>query len=349
MEINSSLDNVNAYFNENTSPFYLFLIVTPVFLLKAKNDEQYLDIYYYIIQSLCKFSIILSLLIFFSSQGVSGRDETLEAISGNIYVYYLSFINTAIIIIVMASFFSPKVIFFDKKTANLIIIMVAVSTLMSFSRSIAFFFLTAYMLSGVKFKINLNKISFLLIPSVALVLVMPVLQGRTDDINFAIIRTFQNLIFYNSFPFYLGQDLLSKAQIHNGISFGLPGYLLSKIFGFSLASNSFFDNKMLYDFVNLGQSTIYGEINANVTYPTWAVIAVDYGEFSFLIYFLVTSLVAILRLNNFFILSGWLYYRFYILGMMVAPMILRDTIFEFAFVLMVEIYLFRRVRMERYK
>lgn len=349
MELNSSLDNVSSYFNENTFPFYLFFIITPIFLLKIKSDGQYLDLYSSLIQKLCKVSVILSFLIFLSSQGVSGRDETLEAISGNIYVYYLSFINTAIIMIVIASFFSPKVLSIDKKTSNLIIIMVAVSTLMSFSRSIAFFFLTAYLLSGIKFDINLKKIFFLLIPSVALVLVMPVLQGRTDDVNFAIIRTFQNLIFYNSYPFYLGQDLLSKSEIYYGISFGLPGYLISKLFGLGLMSNSFFDNKMMYDFVNLGQSALYGEINANVTYPTWAVVAVDYGEFSFLIYLLVTLLVAFLSFKNLFILASWIYYRFYLVGLMVAPMILRDALFEFVFVLMIELYLFSRTRGVRYK
>lgn len=294
------------------------------------------------IGGVCKLSIMISIFIILLTLPQGSRDEKLEAISGNIVIYYLSFINTAFIIIILSSMFQPYQKKYDDKTLTLIVLAVLFSVFMSYSRSLAFFLVISVLLSGIEISFSKRKLALFIAPFLFLILVMPLFQGRTDDYGFAMVRTLQNLYFYNAFPFYLGESLLYEPEKFHGLSLGYPGYIVSKFFGTPLDSNAFFDQRVLYDFVNLGTSASYGDINANVMYPTWAVVSVDFGVWAFLAYAFTTLIIMILLYNKFTIIGCWLYFRFYVLGFMVSPFILRDTVFEFLIVVLLQFLFYKK-------
>lgn len=330
------------FFNVDTLPFFVSFIITAWLVKRTSsiNKVRSFDVSW--IDLVCKLSIIISIVIIILTIRHQGRDAKLEAISANIILYYLSFINTAIIMIVLSSMFQPYNKEYSGKTTNLILFAVLLAIFMSFSRSLAFFLVVSILISGVKLKLSKKKIAIFISPLILMILMMPLLQGRTDDYMFAMLRTVQNVYFYNAFPFYLGESLLGLPEQYDGLSLGYPGFLIAKSLGLTLDSNAFFDNKVLYDFVKLGTSLTYGDINANVMYPTWAVVSVDFGYISFIVYALVTLTIMALLYNKLTIIGCWLYFRFYILGFMVSPVLLRDTMFELAIVVFLQFFIYRK-------
>lgn len=330
-----------SFFSENTVPFYISFLLTNFVIHKYVPSKVKLSNFEFSwIAPLCNVSIFISLIIIILTLQVSGRDAKLEAISSNLILYYLSFLNTAIIIIVLSSFFQPYKKTLDSKTTKLIFFMVSLAILISYSRSLAFFLIISILVSGVHTSINLKKLILLGLPILTLVLLMPLLQGRTEDGVFAIIRTLQNVFYYNAFPFFLGEHLIERSDIYSGLSLGYGGYLFSNTFNLTLDSNAFFDNKVLYDFIKLGESLLYGDVNANVMYPLWAIVSIDYGPMSFLYYLTLSLTIIALMLCRLTVIASWIYFRCYILGFMVSPFLLRDTIFELVLVLLIQFFLY---------
>lgn len=342
MQESGSLYIDYEFFNADTVPFFLCFMVTSWLIKKTGtfNGVNSFDISW--IDVLCKLSILISVVIIILTLPYQGRDAKLEAVSANIILYYLSFVNTAFIIIILSSMYQPYQKEYTEKTASLIIFAILFAIFMSYSRSLAFFLVISFFTSEIKINLSKKKIFLFIAPFLVMVLIMPLLQGRTDDYIFAMVRTFQNLYFYNAFPFYLGETILRISEQFQGLSLGYPGYIVTKLFGFPLDSNVFFDQKMLYDFVILGTSLIYGDINANVMYPTWAIVSIDFGNMAFLVYLLTTLIIIALLYNKLTIIGCWLYFRFYILGFMVSPVILRDTMFEFAIVILLQFFFYKK-------
>ncbi|MFM5243868.1 hypothetical protein [Aeromonas rivipollensis] len=338
-----SVSNLNIeymFFNANTLPFFFCFCVTSWLIEKNKYIKINKRFELTWVDGLCKLSIAISIFIILATLTKQGRDAKLESISENIVLYYLSFINTAIIMIVLSSMFQPYNKIYGIKTTNLIMLTVVFAVFMSYSRSLAFFLLISCVLSGARLDITLRRLSIFILPVLLVVLMMPILQGRTEDYGFAMLRTIQNVYFYNAFPFYLGEELINSSAHYQGISFGYIGFLLSNILGVPLDSNYFFNEKILYEFIQLGTSLTYGDINANVMYPVWATTAVDFGNLSILFYVTVSIIILTLYYLNLTIMASWIFFRFYVLGFMVSPFLLRDTMFELSVALIVQFFIY---------
>lgn len=285
-----------------------------------------------------KASIILSLMILVVTIPVSGRDAKLEVISSNIILYYINLINSGTLMVLLCSFMQPVKIAVSKKTFIYILCSLVFFSMTNLSRTMVFYFAIAMFLSNVKLAITKRQLVFLCGGLILLMGLMPILQGRTDNVEGAIARSVLNIIFYLSYSFGLGGYLINNVNIE-GISTGYFGYALSKMVGEPLGSNIFFDNKMLYDFVNLGVSDIYGSLNANVMYPLWSTVYIDFGAYSFIPYLITLLVMMICLYARLLLLFGWFLFRFFALGFLISPVLLRDVVIELLVVLAFQIFI----------
>lgn len=288
-----------------------------------------------------KISIIISLVILVMTVGITGRDAKLEYISSTTLLYYLSLINSAILMMLLSAFMQPIYKELTKKTLSFIVIAILFFAFTNLSRTIAFYFVIALCLSKIKIDISKWKVflwGVILITAMAL---MPILQGRTDSIAGAIERSILNIVFYIAYSFGLGGYLIHSDGI-SGISWGYLGYILSKTVNEPLQSNFFFDQKILYEFVRLGTSNIYGSLNANVMYPFWATLYYDFGDFSFIGYLFLLIIMCFSYIKKLYLIFAWIYFRFIVLGFLISPVLLRDSVIEMIIVLLFQFMLLRK-------
>ncbi|EOG1934489.1 hypothetical protein ACQFZT_003578 [Providencia stuartii] len=290
---------------------------------------------------LAKFSLIISFVILVLTFNISGRDEKLHEISSNLLLYYLSITGSGIIMVIISALLQPTTINLSKRTFFYIISSILFFSLTNLSRTLAFYFLIAILIAKIHLDMPKRKIISLSLVLVICMIVMPILQGRTDNIYGAVERSILNIIFYISYSFYLGDHLINQGGL-SGISWGYFGYLFTKLINEPLDSNIFFDQKLLYEFVNIGTSDLYGSLNANVMYPLWATVYYDYGNYSFIFYIVLFLFIIFTYKFNLTLLFSWLYFRFVVIGFLVSPLLLRDMIIETIIVFIVQFYIIHK-------
>ncbi|AXU94489.1 hypothetical protein CI789_04095 [Erwinia persicina] len=324
----------------------LFIVAYSFYSEKKKNKLLFDDSEWCI--SLCKLSLLISCSVIAATLGIAGRNERLDFISSNNLLYYSTLLNSSILMVVISTLFECINKNLSKKAIIYLIAAIVFFSFTNFSRSVAFFFVIAVLVSKVRINVPLKKVLIVGLPLAIIMLAMPVLQGRTTNIFEAFNRSILNIIFYTSYSFGLGTYLINKTGF-DGLSFGYIGYVISRFFNEALPSNSFFDSKYIYDFVNLGSSNIYGDLKANVMYPFWATTYYDFGILSFLPYLFLSAVIMFFNSRKWYILSSWLYFRFLILGFFISPILLRDVIFEILIVFLLQFGLRKRkIRIGRF-
>ncbi|QMI38182.1 O79 family O-antigen polymerase [Escherichia fergusonii] len=323
-------------------PQILLLSFVYAFITRAKKKSHQVDILEWVIP-ITKLSIVLSLIVLIITLPANGRDAKLEIISNNIVLYYLNMFNSSMLIVILSSMFQPCRSVVNKKVFFYIIFAIIAFSLTNLSRSMAFYFIIAICMSGLKFDIEKKKIISWGMVLIVVMILMPIFQGRTDNVEGALARSILNIVFYVSYSFGLGEYLIKETHL-SGISWGYFGYVLSKILNEPLTSNIFFDNKYLYEFIQLGKSDIYGLLNANVMYPLWATVYADFGMFSFIPYLFTFFIIVTSYFMRAYILFSWLFFRFAILGFLVSPVLFRDVVFEIVVVLAFEIFIRKNKR-----
>lgn len=324
----------------------LFIVAYLFYAEKKKNKSSFDDSEWSV--SLCKFSLLISSMVIVATLGVSGRNERLDFISSNGLLYYATLLNSSILMVVISSFFECINKSLSKKAIIYVIAAVVFFSFTNFSRSVAFFFIIAILVSKVRVNVPIKKMVMVGLPLAIIMLAMPVLQGRTTNIFEAFNRSVLNIIFYTSYSFGLGTYLINKTGF-DGLSFGYIGYVVSRFFNEALPSNSFFDSKYIYDFVNLGSSDIYGDLKANVMYPFWATTYYDFGILSLFPYLFLILVIIFCNSRRWYVISSWLYFRFLILGFFVSPILLRDVVFEVLIILLLQFGLRKRkIRIGRF-
>lgn len=320
----------------------VFALIFSYFVMNRKRKiASYVDNLQWCIP-VAKVSILLSFMILIVTIPVSGRDAKLEVISSNNLLYYINLINSGILMVLLCSLMQPVKIAISKKTFIYILCALVFFSLTNLSRTMVFYFAIAMFLSNVKLSITKRQLVLLCGGLVLLMGLMPILQGRTDNVEGAIGRSILNIIFYLSYSFGLGDYLINNIHVE-GISTGYFGYALSKMVGEPLGSNIFFDNKMLYDFVNLGVSDIYGSLNANVMYPLWSTVYIDFGVYSFIPYLITILFMLLLLKVRFLLLFSWFLFRFCALGFLISPVLLRDVVIELFVVLAFQVLIIMKI------
>ncbi|KZP67940.1 hypothetical protein ACQ7NX_02220 [Enterobacter cloacae subsp. dissolvens] len=316
-------------------PQIVALIIGYLIMNSQRRKTIYIDELQWCIP-VAKVSIALSFMILLVTLPVPGRDAKLEVISSNNLLYYINLINSGILMVLLCSLMQPIKVALSKKTFIYILCALVFFSMTNLSRTMVFYFAIAMFLSKVKLTITKRQL-FLLFGGLILFMgLMPILQGRTDNVEGAIGRSILNIIFYLSYSFGLGDYLINNMNVE-GISTGYFGYALSKMVGEPLSSNIFFDNKMLYDFVSLGVSDIYGSLNANVMYPLWSTVYIDFGVYSFIPYLITLLLMIILLYARLLLLFSWFLFRFFALGFLISPVLLRDVVIELIVVVVFQI------------
>ncbi|AVY98476.1 hypothetical protein DAI21_12840 [Lelliottia sp. WB101] len=318
------------------------LILGYLIMIRQRRKTVYFDNLQWCIP-VAKGSIALSLILLIVTFPVSGRDAKLEIISSSNILYYINLINSGTLMVLLCSLMQPIKIALSKKTFIYILCALVFFSMTNLSRTMVFYFAIAMFLSNVKINISKKQVVLLCGGVILLMVLMPILQGRTDNVEGAIGRSILNIIFYLSYSFGLGGYLISNINLE-GISIGYFGYALSKIVGDPLNSNAFFDNKMLYDFVNLGVSDIYGSLNANVMYPLWSTVYIDFGSYSFIPYFITMLFMVVLLNARLLLLFSWFLFRFCALGFLISPVLLRDVVIELFVVMVFQVFLITRKR-----
>lgn len=317
-------------------PQIFVLIAGYMIMHKQRNKTLSIDNLQWCVP-VAKASIALSFMILVVTLPASGRDAKLAAISSSNLLYYITLINSGTLMVLLCSLLQPVKIVLAKKTFIYILLALVFFSLTNLSRTMVFYFAIALFLSNIKLDVTKKQLSALFLGLILLMALMPIFQGRTDNIEGAIGRSILNIIFYLSYSFGLGEYLISNVNVE-GISTGYFGYALSKMVGEPLNSNIFFDNKMLYDFINLGVSDIYGSLNANVMYPLWSTVYVDFGDYSFIPYFLTLLFMYVLLSMRLLLLFSWFLFRFCALGFLISPILLRDVVIELIVVLSFQMF-----------
>lgn len=321
-------------------PQIVALVISYLIMNNQRHNTIYIDDLQWCI-SVAKASIALSMVILLVTLPVSGRDAKLEVISSNNLLYYINLINSGILMVLLCSLIQPIKIVLSKKTFIYILCALVFFSMTNLSRTMAFYFAIALFLSKIKIAITKRQFFLLCGGMILFMGLMPILQGRTDNVEGAIGRSILNIIFYLSYSFGLGDYLINNTNVE-GISTGYFGYALSKMVGEPLSSNIFFDNKMLYDFVNLGMSDIYGSLNANVMYPLWSTVYIDFGVYSFIPYIITLLFMIILLHARLSLLFSWFLFRFFALGFLISPILLRDVVIELIVVVVFQILIVKK-------
>lgn len=321
-------------------PQIVALVISYLIMNNQRHNTIYIDDLQWCIP-VAKASIALSMVILLVTLPVSGRDAKLEVISSNNLLYYINLINSGILMVLLCSLIQPIKIVLSKKTFIYILCALVFFSMTNLSRTMAFYFAIALFLSKIKIAITKRQFFLLCGGMILFMGLMPILQGRTDNVEGAIGRSILNIIFYLSYSFGLGDYLINNTNVE-GISTGYFGYALSKMVGEPLSSNIFFDNKMLYDFVNLGMSDIYGSLNANVMYPLWSTVYIDFGVYSFIPYIITLLFIIILLHARLSLLFSWFLFRFFALGFLISPILLRDVVIELIVVVVFQILIVKK-------
>lgn len=321
-------------------PQIVALVISYLIMNNQRHNAIYIDDLQWCIP-VAKASIALSMVILLVTLPVSGRDAKLEVISSNNLLYYINLINSGILMVLLCSLIQPIKIVLSKKTFIYILCALVFFSMTNLSRTMAFYFAIALFLSKIKIAITKRQFFLLCGGMILFMGLMPILQGRTDNVEGAIGRSILNIIFYLSYSFGLGDYLINNTNVE-GISTGYFGYALSKMVGEPLSSNIFFDNKMLYDFVNLGMSDIYGSLNANVMYPLWSTVYIDFGVYSFIPYIITLLFMIILLHARLSLLFSWFLFRFFALGFLISPILLRDVVIELIVVVVFQILIVKK-------
>jgi hypothetical protein len=218
-------------------PQIVALVISYLIMNNQRHNTIYIDDLQWCIP-VAKASIALSMVILLVTLPVSGRDAKLEVISSNNLLYYINLINSGILMVLLCSLIQPIKIVLSKKNFHLYFMRTCLFFNDKFIKNDGFLFCNCFIL--VKIKIAITKRQFFLLCGGMILFMglMPILQGRTDNVEGAIGRSILNIIFYLSYSFGLGDYLINNTNVE-GISTGYFGYALSKMVGEPLSSNIF--------------------------------------------------------------------------------------------------------------